>query len=54
MNIYFSNLAVNLTNKENTKSKLKSLLNNIPDENDDQCIHLNDTNYHEVYKLTPT
>ena len=31
MNNYFSNLAENLTNKENTKSNLTSLLNNLPD-----------------------
>ena len=35
MNNYFSNLAANLTNKENTKSNLTSLLNNLPDENYD-------------------
>ena len=45
MNNYFSNLAANLTNKENTKSNLRSLLNNLPDENYDQ------SNYNEVYKI---
>ena len=51
MNNYFSNLAANLTNKENTKSNLTSLLNNLPDENYDQSFHLNHTNYNEVYKI---
>ena len=51
MNNYFSNLAANLTNKENTKSNLTSLLNNLPDENYDQSFHLNHTNYNEVYKF---
>ena len=50
-NNYFSNLAANLTNKENTKSNLTSLLNNLPDENYDQSFHLNHTNYNEVYKI---
>ena len=45
MNNYFSNLAANLTNKENTKSNLTSLLNNLPDENYDQ------SNDNEVYKI---
>ena len=51
MSNYFSNLAANLTYKENTKSKLTSLLNDLPDENDDQSFHLNHTNYNEVYKI---
>ena len=45
MNNYFGNLAANLTNKENTKSNLTSLLNNLPDENYDQ------SNDNEVYKI---
>ena len=48
---YFSNLTAYLTNKENTKSNLTSLLNNLPDENYDQSFHLNHTNYNEVYKI---
>ena len=51
MNNYFSNLAVNLTKKENTERKLTSLLNNLSDENYDQCFHLNRKNYNEVYKI---
>ena len=42
---YFSNLTAYLTNKENTKSNLTSLLNNLPDENYDQ------SNDNEVYKI---
>ena len=36
LNNYFSNLAANLTNKENTESNFTTLQNNIPDENCDQ------------------
>ena len=36
MNNYFSNLATNLTNKENNESNLTTLLKNLPDENYDQ------------------
>ena len=46
-----SNLVVNLINKENTKSNLKTLLNNLPDENYDLSFHLNQANYNEVYKI---
>ena len=35
MNNYFSKLAVDLTNKENTESNFTTLLNNLPDENYD-------------------
>ena len=51
MNNYFSNLVVNLINKENTKSNLTTLLNNLPDENYDLSFHLNHKNYNEVYKI---
>ena len=51
MKNYFSNLAANLANKENAKSNLTSLLNNLPDENYDQSFHLNHTNCNEVYKI---
>ena len=51
MSNYFSNLAANLTNKENTESNFATLLNNLPDENYDQSFHLNHTNYSEVYKI---
>ena len=34
-----------------TKSNLISLLYNLPDENYDQSLHLNHTNYNEVYKI---
>ena len=51
MNNYFSNLAANLTNKENTESNFTTLLNNLPDENYYQSFHLNHTNYNEVYKI---
>ena len=51
MNNYFSNLAVDLTNKENTESNFTTLLNNLPDENYDQSFHLNHTNYNDVYKI---
>ena len=44
MNNYFSNLAANLTNKENTESNFTTLLNNLPDENYDQS-------YNEFYKI---
>ena len=33
MNNYFSNVAANLTNKENTEGNFTTLLNNLPDEN---------------------
>ena len=33
MKNYVSNLATNLTNKENTKSNFTTLLNNLPDKN---------------------
>ena len=33
MNNYFSNLAANPINKENTESNFTTLLNNLPDEN---------------------
>ena len=46
-----SNLVVNLINKENTKSNLTTLLNNLPDENYDLSCHLNQANYNEVYKI---
>ena len=36
MNNYFSNLATNLTNKENNESNLTTLLKNLPHENYDQ------------------
>ena len=51
MNNYFSNLAVDLTSKENTKSNLTSLLNNRADKNYDQSLYLNHTNCNEVYKI---
>ena len=51
MNNYFSNLAVNLTNTENTESNFTILLNNLPDENYYQSFRLNHTNYNEVYKI---
>ena len=51
MDNYFSNLATNLTNKENTESNFTTLLNNLPDETYDQSFHLNHTNYNEVYKI---
>ena len=51
MNNYFSNLAANLTNIENTESKFTTLLNNLPDENNNQSFHLNYTNFNEVYKI---
>ena len=51
MTNYFSNLAVNVTNKENTESNFTTLLNNLADENYDQSFHLNQTNYNEVYKI---
>ena len=51
MSNYFSNLAANLTNKENTESNFTTLLNNLPDENCDQSFHLNRTNCNEVYKI---
>ena len=40
MNNYSSNLAANLTNKENTESNLATLLNNFTDEKYDQSLHL--------------
>ena len=51
MNKYFTNLAVNLTNKENTESNFTTLLNDLPDEKYDQSFRLNHTNYNEVYKI---
>ena len=51
MNNHFSNLAANLTNKENTESNFTTLLNNLPDGNCDQSFNLNHTNYNEVYKM---
>ena len=51
MNNYFSSLAANLTNKENTESNFTTLLNDLPYENYDQSFHLNHTNYDEVYKI---
>ena len=51
MNQYFSNLAANLTNKENTESDFTTLLNNLPDEKNEQSFCLNHTNYNEVYKI---
>ena len=51
MNNYFSNLAADLTSKENTKSNLTSLLNNRANENYDQSLHLNHTNCNEVFKI---
>ena len=50
INNYFSNVAANLSNKENTKSKFATLLHNLPDENHDQSFHLNHTNYNEICK----
>ena len=43
MTNYFSNLAANVTNKENTESNFTTLLNNLADENYDQSFHLNQT-----------
>ena len=51
LNNYFSNIATNLTNKENAKSNLTTPRNNLPDENYNQSFHLNHTNYNEVYKI---
>ena len=51
INNYFSNLAANLTNKENTESNFTTLLNNLPGENYDQSFHLKHINYNEVYKI---
>ena len=51
MKTYFSNLAANFTNKENTKSNFTTLLNNLPDKNYDESFRLNHTNYNEVYEI---
>ena len=51
MNTYFSILAANFTNKENTKSNFTTLVNNLPDKNYNESFRLNHTNYNEVYKI---
>ena len=51
MNKYFTNLAANLTNRDNTESDIKSLLDSFPDQNGAESFHLNHTNYVEVHRI---
>lgn len=51
MNQYFSNLASNLTNKEDIQNSYGILANNLPTQKSCQSFHIRNTYYTEVCKI---
>ena len=51
MNKHFSNLAANLTNKENKESDYDTLIRNLPVNNCEQSFNIQHTTYSDVYKI---